>query len=97
MASVHYVKSGILENGDRATRSTHVSMAIAIDRLAKFDWKYSSEAPTFEPNERARKLAPYTYVVLEVEADEIAVPFQEAGFYWLLGLDPYECDELLPG
>ena len=95
MATVHFVKDGKLQNGERITKSFDVSASIAANKLGRFDSRYTETPPTINPNVQASDWAEYKHVVLEIEQDESAPPFSKTGYYYIAGLTPAECKRLL--
>jgi hypothetical protein len=95
MATVHFVKDGKLANGERVTKSVDVPATLAAERLVGFDTRHTKTAPTINPEGTPSDWAPYKHVVLEIEQGEETSHFSEPGYYYLIGLTPAECQNLL--
>lgn len=97
MSRIHFVKEGKTPNNERLT-STYDDVPFNVVKLhlGNCAYKYSGEPPTINPEVIASHLAEHKFVVLEVEEKEAGLmPFQEPGYYWLVGLSPSECQTLL--
>jgi hypothetical protein len=95
VATIHFVKDGKKSNGERLTRSTDVHIDAATKHLGRFSSRHTEKPPTLNPEVLASDFAPYKHVVLEAKQDETNTSFPKAGFYYIVGLDPAECQRLL--
>ena len=95
MATIHFVKDGKRVNGERVTTSAEVSTVLAAEKLGNFNCRRSDTPPTINPEVRTSDWAEYKHVVLEVEDDEGIPPFSTPGYYYIIGLTPSECKQLL--
>jgi len=95
MATIHFVKDGKRSNGNRVTKSLHVSADRAAEKIGHFEFRYSEKPPTINPEIRTGDWAEYKHTVLEIENGESAPPFSKTGYYYIVGLAPTECKRLL--
>lgn len=95
MAAIHFVKDGKRPNGERITRSIQVCLNVVTDHLNGFEFQYTTTPPTFKPMVNASNFAPYKYVVLEVGEGESNPSFPDQGYYYLVGVNPEECQDLV--
>lgn len=51
-----------------------------MNKLTRMDRKFFPEASTLKSNQRARKLRPYSKVMLDLEESEALAQFEGAGF-----------------
>ncbi len=94
MATIHFVKNGKKANGERITRSVGVSMEIATKSLSTYETKHSEKPPTINPEVAASDFAPYRHVVLEVDQGDTNSSFPKQGYYFIVGLDAFECQSI---
>lgn len=94
MATIHFVKDGVRENGESITKDVDVPIDWAAKHLAQSVGKRHDAPPPFNPNRRASDYADYEHVVLEVSESEACPSFPSPGYYHI-GLSPGECLRLL--
>ncbi|MEP6907106.1 MAG: hypothetical protein ABI858_03875 [Pseudoxanthomonas sp.] len=91
MATIFFLKDGKKANGDRLTRHFEIQMDSATQHLAKYNNRFKERPPTINGDILANDFAPYKHVLLEVDQSETNTSFPKAGFYYLIGLTPREC------
>jgi hypothetical protein len=96
MTTIHFVKDGKRPNGDRVTKSHDVPFPLIQHHLLGYVFEYFSSPPTINPEVHTSDFAEYRHVVIEVsESDAGKTPFAKTGYYYVTGLSPAKCCELL--
>ncbi len=100
MTTIHYVKDGVLPNGESITRSYEIPFPQLQQHIGNFSFNHSPTPPRINPETNASQMSEYKHVVIEIGSDdEGKTPFGDIGYYLVVGVTATKWHELfeLPG
>lgn len=95
MAQIYLVRDGTASDYRTNHRGHVVPNSVAAEKLSKFEKKYFSNPPSINP-ERGPASAwdEFGHVVVKIDEAEADTHFPKAGYYYVVGLSPKECQSI---
>ena len=94
MAKIFLVRDG--PSGDHHTSAgCEVNIKKIVSALGRYETRFFQSGPEINPEIKTSEFSPYKHVVVEVGVNETGEKYSNAGFYYIVGLGPTECQELL--
>ena len=94
MAKFFLVRDG--PNGiNHTSAGSEVDINKIVEVIGHYETKLFKSGPEISPDVKTSVFSPYKHVVVEVGIHETGRRYSMPGFYFIVGLSPTECQELM--